>query len=325
MKNHYREMKEKYKIVSDDNMYLRYIDSVTSCMFDWDEKIFRPELLDRMIRDAGMAALIKTDTSDYTPVWFNPIDNGNGRYADGWFKDCVCFDFRGYKYDFSDWETNPDILVFWNTVLRSPDNFNEKYSTALTDIDYSILNNVHFSRMHPFPVARDKKTKNRIDAILKSISTGGDLETILMETDLKDIMENGDTVETINITDVEKSQYIQYLSQLHDRYIGRLYFMLGLGAGDVEKKAQVSIPELQKNDDASIVMAVAWYNARKQSFNKAKEKGHELSFDFSPIWKARVDSILNPPQSTMDENKEEESNEEEVEEDGSDGEESSDE
>ncbi len=287
----YRELKNKYKIARDDNMYENYITSVVSVMFEWDEKIYRPELLDKIVRDVGMSALIKTDTSDYTPVWFYPVDLGNGRYADGWFKDCVCFDFTGKEYKFKDWKDNKDILVFFNTPLRNPDLFVEKYSEALSDIDFSIKNNVHYSRQHPIPVARDRKTKNRIDQCIKDVANG-DFNTILMEANIGDII-GEDDIKLVNITDVQKSQYLQYLSHLHDSYISRLFFLLGLGTTDNGKQAQISVDELNKNDDASIVMALAWYRARKDAINEAKRKGHDLSFDFSEIWKKRIESILS--------------------------------
>ena len=299
--SHYRDCKNKYKISHDDTMYSNYINNAVSVMFDWDEKIYRPELFDRMIRDAGMAALIKTDVSDYTPVWFVPIDLGSPYLPDGWFADCVCFDFWGTEYKFKDWLNNPDILVFFNTPLRRPDMFTEKYANLLSDIDMSILNNVHFSRQHPFPVARDKKTKNKIDECIKSVSNG-EITTVLMDSNLQDLLNDSDSIEIVNITDVEKSQYLQYLSHLHDSIISRLYFLIGLGTTDNGKQAQITTEELNKNDDASITQAMAWYKARKEAISAAEAKGHELSFDFNPIWKMRIDRIINPP----DEAKEEE-------------------
>lgn len=290
MTKFYREMKNKYKIARDDSMYENYITSVVSVMFEWDKKIWFPELLDKMIRDVGMAALIKTETSDYTPVWFCPIDNGNGRYADGWFKDCKCYDFTGREYSFNDWNSNPDVLVFFNTPLRTPDLFVEKYSEALSNIDFSITNNVHYSRQHPIPVARDKKSKNRIDQCIKDVANG-DFNTILIEPSIGDILDNDD-IKLVNITDVNKSQYLQYLAHLYDTFMSRLFFMLGLGTTDNGKQAQISVDELNKNDDASITMALAWYRARKDAIERAKEKGHELSFDFNKIWKKRIESIM---------------------------------
>lgn len=307
----YREMKNKFKIAKDDNMYYDYICDVASVMFDWDEKIYRPELFDKMIRDVGMAALIKTETSDYTPVWFSPVDLGNGRYADGWFKDAYCFDYTGGQYKFKDWRDNPDILVFFNTPLRNPDMFAEKYASMLSDIDFSIINNVHYSRQHPIPVARDKKTKSRIDQCIKDVSNG-DFNTVLMEQSINEVLDGNDAITTINITDVTKSQYLQYLAHIYDSMISRLFFQLGLGTTDNGKQAQITVDELNKNDDASITMALSWYKARKFGIDEAKRKGHDLIFDFSPLWKSRVESILNPP--TEENDMEENTDESEVEE-----------
>lgn len=306
----YRDMKNKYKICQDDTMYTFYLNSVVSQMFEWDERIYRAEFFDRMLRDTGMAALIKTDTSDYTPVWFCPTDNGNGRYADGWFKDCKCFDFRGFQYSFEDWENNPEILVFFNTPLRTPDLITEKFATMLSDVDFSIINNVHYSRQHPIPVAKDSKTKNRIDKCIKDVS-GGDFNTILMEASLSDVIDGVDSIQMLNLTDVTKSEYIQYLSHLHDSLTSRFFFHIGLGTADNGKQAQISVEELNKNDDASVTMALAWYKARKDAIDVAHDKGHDLSFDFSPLWKNRIDRIINPPQFMP----EQEEPEEEVEED----------
>lgn len=294
----YREMKNKFKIQCDDRMYYNFIQDVTSQMFEWDEKIYIPQIFDRILRDCGMAALIATDTSPYTPVFFCPT--GADRYADGWFKNCKCYDLRANQYDFDDWLNNPNILVFFNTQLRNSDIFTEHYTEMLTDVDVSIKNNVHYSRMHPVPVARDQKTKNRIDAVIKSINESN-FETVLMETNIKDVLGEKDGVDMLNLTDVDKQQYIQYLSHLHDSIVSRLFFYLGLGTTDNGKQAQITTEELNKNDDASITMAYSWYNARKEGFDKAREKGHELSFDFSPIWKKRIERIINPPEENQTE------------------------
>lgn len=290
---HYREMKNKFKVTMDDRFYFNYIQDVTSQMFKWDEKIYIPQIFDRMLRDCGMAALIKTDTSDYTPVFFCPV--GQDRYADGWFKDCKCYDFRANEYDFNDWLNNPDILVFFNTQLRNPDIFADRYAEMLTDVDVSIKNNVHYSRMHPVPVARDKKTANRIDAVIKSMNDSN-FDTIVMDTNIKDVLGDKDGVDMLNLTDVDKQQYIQYLSHLHDSIVSRLFFFMGLGTTDNGKQAQITTEELNKNDDASITMALAWYSARKEAIEQARKKGHELEFDFSDVWKVRVERIINPPE-----------------------------
>lgn len=300
----YRELKNKYKIKRVDSMYNLYITDVTSMMFNWDEKIFQPYLFDRILRDCGAAALIKTDTSPYTPVFFSDLDHGNGLDVDGLFKDCTCFDFIGHEYKFDMWRENPDVLVFFNTPLHNPDIFQEHYAELLVETDVSILNNVHYSRMHPVPIARDKTTLNRIQTVMKSMSEGK-FDTVLMETAIKDILDGKESIEMLNLTDVDKQQYIQYLSHLHDSIISRLFFMLGLGTTDNGKQAQITVPELNKNDDASITMALSWYTARKEGFDEAKKKGHELSFGFSEIWQSRFDAILKAGDDTEENGKDE--------------------
>lgn len=314
MLSNYRELKNKYKIKRVDSMYNLYITDVTSMMFNWDEKIFQPYLFDRILRDCGAAALVKTDTSPYTPVFFSDLDHGNGLDIDGLFKDCTCFDFIGGQYEFEMWRENPNVLVFFNTPLHNPDIFQEHYAEMLTETDVSILNNVHYSRMHPVPIARDKTTLNRIQTVMKSMSEGK-FDTVLMETAIKDILDGKEGIEMLNLTDVDKQQYIQYLSHLHDSVISRLFFMLGLGTTDNGKQAQITVPELNKNDDASITMALSWYTARKEGFDEAKKKGHKFSFGFSEIWQSRFDAILQAGNNT-EENQEDEVESNPQEEDG---------
>lgn len=308
----YRKMKDKWKVAHDDDMYANYIRNAISVMFAYDEKIYRPDLFDLILRDCGMAALIKTNTSPYTPVFFYPV--GGERYSDGWFRDAKCYDLTGKDYTFKDWLNNKDIIVVFNTPNRTPDTFIEKFANMLTDVDVSIINNVHYSRQHPIPIVRDKRTKNMVDESIRSIDTGS-TKTILVDTNLQDLLNDGKMIDVLNLTEVEKSQYIQYLSHLHDSLISRLFFMIGLGTTDNGKQAQITTEELNKNDDASITQALAWYEARKKGFDDAREKGHDLSFDFHPVWKMRIDRIVNPPEQKeeVDENLTEERGEENAE------------
>lgn len=302
----YRTLKAKWKVAHDDSMYADYIRNAVSVMFSYDEKIYRPDLFDLILRDCGMVALIETTTSPYTPVFFYPV--GGERYADGWFRNAKCFDFCGKEYNFTNWLDNENILVFFNTPNRTPDTFVEKFATMLSDVDISIMNNVHYSRQHPIPIVRDRKTKNMVDTAIRSVSTGS-VETILVDANLQDFLNDSKNIDVLNVTEVEKSQYIQYLSHLHDSLISRLFFMIGLGTTDNGKQAQITTEELNKNDDASITQALAWYQARKEGFDAAKEKGHELSFDFHPVWKMRIERIVNPPE--QEQTVDSESNEEE--------------
>lgn len=305
----YRDLKGKFKIAYDDNMYSSMATNVLLSMFEWDDRIFRPELLDMILHDNGVAALVKTTTAEYTPV-FCYIAGGE-RYADGLFRNVICYDFTAKKYEFTDWRENPDVLVFFNNFLMSPDNFIDKYAYMLTNVDTSLDFNVKFSRYKPIPVANNQKTKNQIDAIFNDLNNGV-LKTVLADTDLRDIVAGvSKQIETVNITDVESSKYIQYLSNLHDSLISRLFFHMGLSISDNGKQAQVSVEELNKNKSASLSIVQSWYMSRKKGFEIAKQKkGIDFSFDFSELWKSELEA------QTQNEFEENSVHEESIEKDG---------
>lgn len=302
--NAYRNMKAKFRQQSDDNMYSIMAWNSVLSMFQYDEKLYRPELFERILRDTGIVAVIKTTTADYTPVFCNLA--GGNRYADGFFKDAICYDMTGKEYKFSDWMNNEKILVFFNNLTYTQDIFIDKYAYMLSEIDTSILSNVIFSRLKPIPVAKDKKTKSQVDVILNDLLVGK-MKTILQEFDISDLVENGSAIDVVNLTDVESSKYIQYLQHLHDSIISRLYFTMGLSISDNGKQAQISIDELNKSKSASLSIIQSWFEMRKRGFDKAKEKtGEEWLFDFSDLWKSEIEQQeQNPDDVELVEEKEE--------------------
>lgn len=301
----YSKLKAKCRIKADENMYGSMAYNVLLSMFDYDERIFRPELFDRILHDTGLCALIKTDISDFTPVFC--YINGGDRYPDGFFRNVDCYDLTGKQYHFDNWRENPDIGIFFNNLTYTPDTFIDKYSYMLAELDTSIMANVIFSRLKPIPIAKNQQEKNRIDQIFSDL-TNGSMKTILQDLSLVDLVEsNRPAIEVMNLTDVESSKYIQYLSHLHDNLISRLFFMMGLSIQDTGKQAQISIEELNKNKNAAISILNGWYNQRKLGFDNFNKKSNsDLVFDYSDIWKSEIEVNVFQPQeeAKMEEQKE---------------------
>ena len=290
----YKDMKSKYRIEADCNMYGAMSYNVLLSMFEYDERIFRPDLFERILHDSGVVALIKTTTAEYTPVFC--YINGGDRYADGFFKNVTCFDMTGESYEFDDWRNNPNVFVFFNNLTYSADSFIDKYSYMLSELDTSIMCNVLFSRLKPIPIAKDSAAKAKIDQIFSDL-TQGTIRTIVQELDLTDIVDNNrPSIEVLNLTDVESSKYIQYLSHLHDNLISRLFFMMGLSINDNGKQAQISIEELNKNKNAAISILNGWYCMRKMGFDEMRKKGVDMHFDFSPVWKSEIEVNVYQPE-----------------------------
>lgn len=309
----FRNLKAKIQERKLDFNYTDILHNVLQSIFVYDDRIFRPDMLDYILHEDGKCALIKTSVSDYTPVYVEFA--GGERYPDGTSKTAICFDEIGNRYEFANWMRNDDIIVLFNTPSRTPSGFIDLFAYQLTETNKSENCNVIFSRLRPFLTAHDEKTKNRIETALKSILSG-DLSAIFVDTDITTLLngsENSSGIDVLNITNVKDAQEIQYLSHFYDTIISRFYFLCGVGMADNGKQAQITVDELNRNADASFILPLAWYNGRKI----LKDKG--LYFDFAPLWKAKYNAILNHNENdSADQSEEPEEPEKEVEENESD-------
>lgn len=289
--SNYRNMKNKYRQSYDDNTYSQMATNVLLSMFEYDERVFRPELFDMILHDTGCCALVKTDLSDYTPAFCNLV--GGERYPDGLFKDAFVFLLDGSDRTYKNWRENSEVFVFFNNLTKTYDTFIEKYAYLLTNCDTSLDCNILFSRKKPVPIAKDNKTKNQIDKIFADLDKG-EYKTIVTDVKVSDIIgENTQPISVLNLSEVESSRYIQYLSQLHDNLISRLFFHMGLSMTDISKQAQITQAELNKNKATALAFLEGWKKPRKEGFEEIERKtGVKLFFDFSPIWKVEMENQL---------------------------------
>lgn len=275
----YRDLKARFKQKISDCEYNDLFGNFLTTLFEYDERIYRPSVMEDLLHDLGICALIATDTAEYTPVVC--FLAGGERYADGLFSTATCYDARGKQYVFKDWLHNTEICVIFNTGNMTRDSWIDKNSSILTDIDTSLQTNIVFSRLKPLPIARDSKTKNMIDESLNDIQSGK-IKTILSEMSFRDLADDKKMIDTLDLTDVTKSQYIQYLLHAYDSIFSRTCMLMGLDTMDNGKQAQITVDEMSRHDDVSLLMPLVWYKARKQAFDKAG-----LKFDFSDIMKSR--------------------------------------
>ena len=275
----YRDLKARFKQKISDCEYNELFGNFLTTLFEYDDRIYRPSVMEDLLHDLGICALISTDTAEYTPVIC--FLAGGERYADGLFSTATCYDARGKQYVFQDWLHNPEICVIFNSGNMTRDSWIDKNSSILTDIDTSLQTNIVFSRLKPLPIARDSKTKNVIDESLNDIQSGK-IKTILSEMSFRDLADDKKMIDTLDLTDVTKSQYIQYLLHAYDSIFSRTCMLMGLDTMDNGKQAQITVDEMSRHDDVSLLMPLVWYKARKQAFDKAG-----LKFDFSDILKSR--------------------------------------
>lgn len=180
-----------------------------------------------------------------------------------------------------------DATVMYNNTLRLPDFNVVKYADMFTEVDTSLKCLLHNSRLHPIPIAKDRQTKAQIETALKDIDNGKPT-SILSENILEDIINNtkSETIPVANITDVNASDKIQYVSNYYNDLRKRFFTMYGHAMINTSKLAQQSQSEVKDMDYISMVLPHNMLHSRLQGYdclNKLFETNYTC--DFSDTWK----------------------------------------
>lgn len=180
-----------------------------------------------------------------------------------------------------------DAVVMYNNTLRLPDFNVVKYADMFTEVDTSLKCLLHNTRLHPIPIAKDRQTKAQIETALKDIDTGKPT-SILSENILEDLISNtkSETIPVANITDVDASDKIQYVSNYYNDLRKRFFTMYGHAMINTSKLAQQSQSEVKDMDYISMVLPHNMLHSRLQGYdclNKLFETNYTC--DFSDTWK----------------------------------------
>lgn len=180
-----------------------------------------------------------------------------------------------------------DATVMYNNTLRLPDFNVVKYADMFTEVDTSLKCLLHNTRLHPIPIAKDRQTKAQIETALKDIDNGKPT-SILSENILEDIINNtkSETIPIANITDVNASDKIQYVSNYYNDLRKRFFTMYGHAMINTSKLAQQSQSEVKDMDYISMVLPHNMLHSRLQGYdclNKLFETNYTC--DFSDTWK----------------------------------------
>ena len=186
-----------------------------------------------------------------------------------------------------------DAVVMYNNTLRMPDFNVVKYADMFTEVDTSLKCLLHNTRLHPIPIAKDRQTKAQIESALKDIDSGKPT-SILSENILEDLISNtkSETIPVANITDVNASDKIQYVSNYYNDLRKRFFTMYGHAMINTSKLAQQSQSEVKDMDYISMVLPHNMLHSRLQGYdclNKLFDTNYTC--DFSDTWKHEWEEI----------------------------------
>ena len=231
---------------------------------------------------------------------------------------CICTLDNGIIANFKDWRNNPDIVVIFNNSNYSPDMNIGRFSDMLAELEVSLKLNILFARMYPMPVASTTKIQKAIETAIENMRNGK-VATVLNEDALSQYVSdtaNGAGaagINTINLTAVEKSQYIQYLAKFRDDLMRWFYSLYGMNSQGSSKMAQQTVDEVNQDNNASMIIPHDMLRMRQNGIDELNKKfGWDAEVSFSECWMSRL-ANMDDEFKTTDEQLEEGANYEEIE------------
>lgn len=132
-------------------------------------------------------------------------------------------------------------------------NFDLYYFTKLlSDIDVSFNLNTFFSRNKTIPYAKNSTEASKIDEAFKSIDEGK-IETVLLDSNVSDLVEGNVTLGTLELTKPEMMKYLPELNKTYDDIFSRFLCKYGCSTNYAGKMAQMTEDELSGYEQFSRV------------------------------------------------------------------------
>lgn len=182
-----------------------------------------------------------------------------------------------------------DAVIIYNRETRMPELDNMIDADALTQIDKSAYINVLLSRIAPVYKCTNDNTRKALESMIDQI-VQGNVKTIV-SANISDLLKVGADTEILDVTQPEKIQYIQYLSQYYDVVLRRHYNRRGLSVRTGTKAAQQSADEIHGLDAVSWILPLAKLKARQQGWDEFNRIfGENVQVRFSDLWQQEYDA-----------------------------------
>ena len=178
-----------------------------------------------------------------------------------------------------------ECVLGFNNSMRSADRIIYWFAQQFTETDISQVNNVTYSRQAPLFVAKTNSIRVFIENVFKKVRNG----EMGIITDGTMVAKGEKAVDTVNLTDVNAIDKLQYLDTYHNALLRRIYTLFGCPLAEGMKLAQQSVDEVNSNTLASKVLPYNNLIMRKkmcEDFTTFFKK--DLKVDFSDILRKEI-------------------------------------
>lgn len=252
-------------------------------IFEWTlPESIRPEYLERYLNCEGLAGIQKQAGGEYLVTMgstLGPLDQyGIGTQYEG----NTLGDVSGTG-NYITGTIGKDIAICWHNSAHTPNLDIIRTAETLTEYDKSILKAVEVARAQPVFITRDGAAQKAIEAAAGRI-LAGDYVAVLSENIMAEY--NGQKgVETIELTQPQMAQYIQYLNEGMDKTYQRYYQKYGQAQQASSKHTTTLLDELHGSDAVSFVAIEDMFQQRKTFCEMASAIwGDVFGVKLSPVW-----------------------------------------
>lgn len=182
-----------------------------------------------------------------------------------------------------------DCELIFNNSTRTPTIDVMTFSSLLTEIDVSLDKIIKMTRYIKVPVVNNEKEKTQIEEIFSNIEMGNLKAVTSMKNDIEKLMSaytdsSDNDFKTIELTDVDKSNNIQYLTLLRNSLKEFFYTKYGHSIRNTAKVAQQSKDEVNDLSVTSLILTFNMLKNRKQGWERVNALfGTNYTCEFSEL------------------------------------------
>ena len=238
-------------------------------LFHWKGEIEFPPMFETLLRLYGSIGYSLTDKTWYVGIWDGRTDE-LGRPIG------YCGHKLSTNHEAKNFKIGEDFILCWNNSLHASDApIIEWYCELLKEGDKSLKCQLLNSRFAPIIMATNDNMKDQINKAVKSIYEG---KPFVVSTDM---IQDAKTLDILDPAMVDK---LQYLTSFSEEIKKRLYGEFGIEIKNEDKRAQVSVEELKKEEDLISLNYLSYYEARLKFVEEMKAAGIDISVTPSPIY-----------------------------------------
>ena len=208
-------------------------------------------------------------------VWveggFNGITDETGD-----FTTYICHTLATENVQNYELKNHKEVIVCGNTPLyRSFEDERRFYSSYKEEIDISILCQLINSRLNKAIVTDSDNKKKQVEKAYDMVKLGYPLVLVTS------LLEN---LETLDLTDPDDIDKMQYLSTFYQSMEKREANDAGIDLELIDKRAQVTSNEIKQYDDVTSLEFLIMYEMRLSFVEEMKENGFDIEIVKNPIF-----------------------------------------